>query len=105
MIIDMRIYTTRPGQMADFLALYQEHGWGLQIKHLGRCLGFYTTVEGPLNQVIHLWAYDSLSDRDARRTALAADPAWVAYLKQSREFGALVTQENRFLKPTAFSPT
>lgn len=72
MIVDMRIYTTRLGQLAAFVALYKEHGWDLQVRYLGRCLGFYTSAEGPLNQVVHLWAYDSLVDRETRRAALAA---------------------------------
>jgi hypothetical protein len=104
MIVDLRIYTVRPGKMADFLKMYQEHAWPLQLKHLGRCVGWYTTAEGQLNQVVHLWAYDSQADREARRDAMAADPEWQAYLKRSSEFGYLVAQENRFLRPTAFSP-
>lgn len=104
MIVDLRIYTVRPGKMADFLKMYQEHAWPLQLKHLGRCVGWYTTAEGQLNQVVHLWAYDSQADREARRTAMAADPGWVAYQKLSNEAGLLVSMENRILKPTDFSP-
>ena len=104
MIVDMRIYTTRPGKLAAFVALYKEYGWPLQQKYLGRCLGWYTTVEGPLNQVIHMWAYDSLADREARRSAMGADPEWKVFLQRGEELGLLVAQENRFLKPTDFSP-
>ena len=38
------------------------------------------------------------------RDAMAADPAWGDYLKASAELGAILSQENRILKPAAFSP-
>ncbi len=104
MIVDMRVYTTRPGKLAAFVGLYRDYAWPLQQKYLGRCLGWYTVAEGPLNQVVHLWAYDSMADRETRRSTMAADPAWMDYVKRSEEAGFLVAQENRFLKPTEFSP-
>ena len=104
MIVDLRIYTTRPNKTAEFVALYEAEAWPLQQKHLGRCLGWFVTAEGPLNQVVHLWAYESHADREARRAAMAADPAWGAYLRRAGELGLLVAQENRLLRPTDFSP-
>ena len=90
--------------MAEFLKLYHEHGFATQMRILGRCLGYYTTIEGPLNQVVHMWAYDSQADREARRTAMAADPEWQKYLALSSERGLMVSQETRMLRPTEFSP-
>ena len=104
MIVDMRTYTVRPGKLAAYVALYKEHAWPLQQKYLGRCLGWYTAAEGMLNQVVHIWAYEDQGDRERRRTAMAADPAWGAFLKKSEEMNLLLAQENRFLKPTDFSP-
>ena len=104
MIVDLRIYTCRPNRVAEFIGIYQEQGWDTQRKHLGRCLGWYTTIEGELNQVVHMWGYDSQADREARRTALAADPAWSAYLAAVAKADVLLSMGNRILKPTAFSP-
>ncbi|MGH7068473.1 MAG: NIPSNAP family protein [Acetobacteraceae bacterium] len=104
MIVDLRIYTVRAGRTAEFVAFYRAEGWPLQQKYLGRCLGWFVSVEGPLNQVVHLWGYESQADREARRTAMAADPAWASYLKKSADLDLLVSQENRFLRPTEFSP-
>jgi hypothetical protein len=104
MILDLRIYTTRPGRTAEFVAIYKELGWELQQKHLGRCVAWNTTVEGQLNQIVHIWAYDSQADREARRGAMAADPAWNAYLAAVAKADVLVNMENRLLKPTDFSP-
>lgn len=104
MIVDLRIYTVQPGKTADYVALYKAEGWPLQQKYLGRCIGWFTTVEGQLNQVVHIWAYESQADREQRRNAMAADPAWSAFVRKSRDLGYLVHQENRFLRPADFSP-
>lgn len=104
MIVDLRIYTCRPNRAAEFVALYKEHAWPLQERYLGRCLGWYTTQEGSLNQVVHLWAYDSQADREQRRNALAADPAWADYLARVAKADVLMAMENRILRPTDFSP-
>ncbi len=104
MIVDLRIYTCKPARMAEFVAIYEKHALPLQNKYLGRCLGWYTTVEGSQNRVVHLWAYDSQADREARRKAMAADPAFAHYLKLVADADVLVSQENSIVTPTAFSP-
>lgn len=104
MIVDLRIYKCKPNRMNEWVALYKEMAWPLQQKYLGRCLGWFTTLEGELNCVVHLWGYDSQADREARRTAMLNDPAWQAFLKRGGELGLLVSQENRILRPTDFSP-
>ena len=104
MIVDLRIYTCKPNKMAEFVKIYEEMAWPLQQKYLGRCLGWYTTVEGPLNKVVHMWGYDSQADREALRGAMAADPAFGAYLAEVAKRDVLVEMENRILRPTGFSP-
>ncbi len=104
MIVDMRTYTVRPGKLAAYVKLYQEHGWPLQQKYLGTCLGWYTVAEGTLNTVVHMWRYDSQADREARRAAMVQDPGWKEFIRLSEEAGYLLKQENIFLSPTAFSP-
>jgi hypothetical protein len=104
MIVDLRIYTCKPNRLATFVRIYEEKAWPLQQKYLGRCLGWYTTVEGPLNRVVHMWGFDDQADRERRRRAMAADPAWGGYLAAVAEADALVEMENRLLAPTAFSP-
>ena len=104
MIVDLRIYTCKPGKMGAFVKLYETYAWPLQQKYLGTCLGWYTTTEGALNRVVHLWAYDSQADREARRAAMVADPAWADYMRRVEEADVLLDMENRFLTPTAFSP-
>lgn len=104
MIVDLRIYTCKPNRMAEFVKVYEELAWPLQQKYLGRCLGWYTTIEGALNSVVHMWGYESQADREARRNAMAADPAWGTYLAEVAKRDVLVKMENRLLRPTGFSP-
>ena len=104
MIIDLRIYTTKPNRTAEFVALYKEHGLEIQQKHLGKPVAWCTTIEGQLNQVVHIWAYDSQADREAKRAAMAADPAWGAYLAIVAKADLMQHMENRMLRPTDFSP-
>jgi hypothetical protein len=103
MIIDHRTYDIKPGCLPKFLQLYGTEGFPVQLKHLGQPYGYFTVTDiGPLNQVIHLWKYDSLADREAKRGALQADPAWQAYLAKSGEAGYIARQENKILKAAPF---
>jgi NIPSNAP len=104
MIFDLRIYTMHPGKLQSWLKLYEAHGLSIQTKHLGKPIMFATTEVGPLNQVIHLWGYASQGERETKRNAMVADPAWPEFLKKSAELGAAMQQENRILKSTSFSP-
>ncbi|GAN76428.1 NIPSNAP family protein [Acidisphaera rubrifaciens] len=104
MIVDVRIYTCKPARAQQFVALYKEHAWPLQQKYLGRCLGWYVTVEGELNTVVHLWAYDDQGDRARRREAMAADPGWAAFQKKVADADCVISMQNRIVRPTDFSP-
>lgn len=53
---------------------------------------------------MHIWAYDDAGDRERKRAALWADPAWLAYTVESAKLGALDNQENRLMTPVAFFP-
>ena len=70
MIYEHRTYTVQHGTMDEYLERYEKFALPIQLKHLGRLLGFFVSEIGPLNQVIHIWAYDSLADREKRRANL-----------------------------------
>ena len=90
--------------MARWLNKYESEGLALQRKHLGHFLGLYTTEVGNLHQVVFMWGYDSMADREKRRETLAADPAWQQYLEGVWAMDALLSQEIKILRPAAFSP-
>ena len=102
MIVEERIYTLAIGKVPEYLALYEAEGLGIQKPILGRLLGYYSTEFGPLNQIIHLWAYQDLADRARRRAELSAHPGWKAYLSKIRPL--ILSQENKLLQPAAFAP-
>ncbi len=104
MIIDVRMYTALPGKLADAVKLYEQHGLPVQLKYLGKPVFYGTTEVGPLNQIVHAWAYASQADREEKRARMDADPAWAEYRRLSAERGCLLSQENRIIKTTSFSP-
>ena len=101
MIVEMREYTLQAGKVSEYLEIYEREGLEIQREILGHLIGYYATEVGPaVNQVVHLWAYDSFEDRQARRGRLAAHPGWQSYVQKIRPM--LVEQCNRIMRPTAF---
>lgn len=86
--------------MAEFLEVFETLAMPVLLRTLGRPLGFYVSDIGPLNQVVHLWGYESLADYDRRRNARDADPDFPAYLQASAHL--IVAQETRLLSRVAF---
>lgn len=105
MIVEMRTYTLKPLRTAEFLQLYERAALPLQLKYLGHLIGFYTSEVGPLNQVVHLWGFDSLAQRESRRKQMEEDPGWAPYRDALRELDVIVAQESKMLKSTSFSPS
>ena len=87
MFVEMRQYTLKVGAQGQYVKAYTTEGYAIQRRHLGEPVGYYVSEVGDLNQVVHLWRYDSFDDRTARRKALWADPEWLAY---AAKLGGLV---------------
>ncbi len=104
MIFDLRTYTLRTGGVKPFLDLYAQQGLPVQTLHLGPPVGYFTTEVGELNQVVHLWKYASMADREQRRAALEADPAWQAYRAHPDNAALVLRQQNSLLRSAPFSP-
>jgi hypothetical protein len=104
MIVDHRTYTFRPGTLAGWLKKYETEGLPIQKRHLGTFLGLYTTEIGNLHQTVMLWGYEDLADRERRRAAMAADPAWQNYMAEVHALEALQAQEIKILRPADCSP-
>ncbi len=100
-IVEMREYTLQAGKVPEYLQLYEREGLEIQREILGQMVGYYSTEVGStVNEVVHLWAYESFEDRRQRRSRLAAHPGWQAYLNKIRPM--LVEQRNRILMPAPF---
>ena len=104
MLLDIRTYTCRPGTLNAHLELYEKLGKAPQTRCLGAPLA-YLTVETPNpNQYIHIWAYESAADREAKRAVMWADEEWLAYTRESAKLGALEKQENTLATTVGFLP-
>jgi len=73
MLYEVRTYTLRPGTTAEFEERFAKR-LPLREKH-SKLGAFWHTEFGPLNQVIHVYAYDDLGHRTRVRTAMAQDTA------------------------------
>ncbi|XP_061100752.1 protein NipSnap homolog 3A-like isoform X1 [Conger conger] len=88
---EFRTYRVEPAQNAAFLRLTNEK-IHLRTAH-SELLGYWSVEYGGLNQVFHIWKYDSYAQRAAVRAALAQDPEWIEqYI--SKAMPMLASQDN-----------
>src|SRR5258708_32921084 len=102
MMIDEGTYTCRPGRVRDFQEVYEQLAKPIQWPIIGEPIGFFTIDTGTLSQVVHMWKYENMADREQRRLKLSSAPGWSAYVDASMPL--LSALENRILVPTSFSP-
>src|ERR1019366_1289010 len=97
MIIEMRTYTLQPGTLVE---VEKRFGAALPVreKH-SKLAAFWHTEVGPLNQIIHVWTYDSFEQRAAVRAAATKDEGWPPPI---REF--VTAQQSEVFLPAPFSP-
>jgi hypothetical protein len=102
MIVEERTYHIYTGKLPEVVRMYTEEGTAIQQEHLGNLIGAFTVEIGDVSSIVHLWGYESLADREARRPKLQADPRWKDFL--SRLQPMIHTQKTRILVPTSYSP-
>ena len=100
MFVEQRTYTLHPGKVREYLALYEAEGLAIQLRVLGRMVGYYSTEIGALNQVVHLWAFTDLVERQERRAQLLVEPDFRAYV--AKILPLLVSQTSQILTPAPF---
>jgi hypothetical protein len=97
MIYEVRTYTLKPGSVAEFESRFeQRHPYREKYSKLG---AFWHTEMGPLNQVIHVWEYEDLNQREEAREAASHDPD-LQRLPGGREF--VVEQQSEAVIPAPF---
>ncbi|PWC37628.1 NIPSNAP family protein [Azospirillum sp. TSO35-2] len=102
MVYEMRTYRLKTGTVPAYLRLVEEEGIAIQQRHLGKLVGYFFSEIGRLNEIVHVWAYADLNDRETRRATLAADPAWQEFVPKIQ---ALIEEmDSKILKPAPFSP-
>jgi hypothetical protein len=96
MIYEMRTYTLKPGKVAEFEERFAQR---LPYREKHSSLGaFWHTEFGPLNQVVHVWPFESLQQRQDVRDAMAKDPD----LQRMRGTDLIASQESEICIPAPF---
>lgn len=97
MIVEMRSYDVRPGTVAEVEKRFEE---ALPVRtKFSPLAAFWHTEIGPLNRVIHVWAYDNLNQRTEARAAAAKTGQWPP------KIGEFCTNlQSEILIPAPFSP-
>ena len=97
MIYEIRTYGLQTGSLAEVEKRYgeaYEHR-----KKYSELFGFFHTEIGPLNEIIHIWQYESLEERAKIRAAAAKDANWPPKIQ---EF--LTRMSSEIVAPFAFAP-
>jgi len=98
MIHELRTYTLIPGTQASYIPLFEDAWKRIRGDRHGKLEGYWSTDSGTLNQVVHLWSFNDLVERQRLRAELAKNEAWTGeYLAKSQPF--LISQENKIMSP------
>jgi len=76
MVYELRCYTLAPGKMPEYLKAAETIGRPARGQNFGVNHGYWTAEFGALNQIWHLWKYDSYEERSRLRGELAKNKAW-----------------------------
>jgi hypothetical protein len=102
MIYEMRTYDVKPGMLNTYLKLFNDVGMPERKPH-NNLVGFWFTEFGELNQVVHIWQYDSLAQRAQLRAELMQNPRWATdFLPIAMPM--LDRMSSVILTPATFSP-
>jgi hypothetical protein len=97
MFIEMRTYLLKPGATAAFEEGFAE---GLSARQqFSKLGGLWRCEVGGLNQVVHIWPYESFEERERIGQEARKTGKWPP---KTQEFTIL--QENKIIQPAPFSP-
>lgn len=97
MLIEVRTYQLRPATLAEAEKRFAE---ALPVRERHSPLAaFWHSEVGPLNQIIHVWTYDSFEHRASVRAAAAKEPGWPPAIRE-----LTVSQQSEIFVPAPFSP-
>lgn len=70
MFYEIRTYRLKNGTIPQYLKVVEDEGIEIQKSHLGTLVGYFFSEIGTINEIVHIWAFASLDDREARRERL-----------------------------------
>jgi hypothetical protein len=95
MIYEIRTYDLKTGSISEFEKRFGENLPGRM--SFSRLAGFWHTDIGPLNQVIHIWPYDDLNQREEVRKQANSSSTWPP---NTSEF--TLNRQSEICKPATF---
>ena len=100
MFVEERVYTLKSGQSRAFIREYEDHARAIQEECLGKAVGLYNTQFGAANQIVMMWKFETLEDRNQRFQKLLARKDWQEHLAQGTPM--FHKMENKLLAPLPF---
>ena len=97
MLYEIRTYGVKPQSLPEVEKRFGE-AYEARKKY-SELAAFWHTEIGPLNQIIHVWGYKDLMEREKIRGAAAKDKVWPPKIG---EF--ILTQQSDILIPFSFAP-
>ena len=99
MIYEVRTYQLKPRAVPEFMNLF-EAAYPVREK-VGRMSGLFYTDIGPLNEVVHIWPYRSLADRERKRGQFSSGKikGWPPKITHLAE-----TMRSEIFVPAPFTP-
>lgn len=104
-VYEMRTYTLQVGKMPEAVKLYTEYGYPAlqQGGHDKKLIGYFQADTGTINQLVHLWKFDSDADRRAHWAAVYSNKAFMEDF--AARFRPLVhSQEVKLLTAAPWGP-
>jgi hypothetical protein len=99
-VYELRMYRAQVGKAGEWLNHFKAI-MPVREKY-SKNVGLWQTEAGPLNEVVHLWAYRDLNDRAAIRAKVVQDPEWQTFLGKSAPL--LLDMRSIVLNPAVHSP-
>jgi len=101
MIYELRTYQIAIGALPEFLEMVKKERLPVLAEHGLKPLGFWYTETGTLSEVVHLWAYADLNERQQKWGKDQRDPRTGALIKRIAPL--IVSMSTKILSPTEFS--
>jgi hypothetical protein len=103
MIYELRTYTFHQGKLSAYLDIARTVGRPVRGQNYGINHGYWTSEFGALNQLWHLWSYESMEERSRLRDALSKNEGWSKnYVPHIRPL--IARQDIKFLN-AVYGPT
>jgi hypothetical protein len=86
MIFERRAYTLDPGHVPAFDKAQVDRGFEIAKPYMDRLVGYFSTATGPVDQVVHVYRYDTLEDWNQRLRGMYKVPEMLPYFTSVRKF-------------------